>query len=209
MPLINFSTEYSELMPGQNFIAIAQIRNPSKIYELTDIKATLTSPDNNDVEQKLAKLMPNESYAIISSTLAAPKNLDSANKTIELNLKIDYKFNGIAKSTSKSLALKLKQGNAAAGNITAKENTQNTAEANIKNTSTNANLGNQTNKTITAKIENPKQQFFNSKVLLYGIAALAVFFAVLFIINRIRKRKKPDTSLEKKALSEISEVINK
>jgi len=208
-PLINLTAEHTELAPGQNFIVVAQLRNPSKIYELTDIKAKLTSPDNSDVEQKLNKLMPNEQYTIISSTLTAPKNLDLANNNILLNLTIDYKFNDIAKSTSSSLALKLKSGNATIGNITTKENVQSNAETNIKNTSTEVSLGNKTTKTTETKIENPKPQFLNRNVLVYGIEAFVVFFIAAFIISRIRKRKKPDTSLEEKALSEIKEVINK
>ena len=209
MPLINISAEYNELMPGQNFIVFAQIKNPSKIYELTDIKATLKSPDSNDVEQKLNKLAPGEPYTILSSTLTAPKNLDSpANKTIQLNLSIDYKFNGIAKSTSKSLALKLKPGSTAAGSITIRENTQNTKETKTNGTSAEYNLSNKNNP-IAIKIENQKPPFFNSKTLSYGIAALAVFFIAIFVINKMRKRKKPDTSVEEKALSEISEAINK
>ena len=210
VPLINLTSEYNELMPGQEFIVTAELRNPSRIYELTGIKATLTAPDNSDVGQKLDKLAPNESYTMISSTLTAPKNPDSpANKTVQLNLSIDYKFNGIAKSTTKSLALKLKPGNAAAGSITAKENVQSAKGAKTNGTSAaEAESGNKTN-SIETKIENPKPQFFNNKILLYGIAAAAVFFAVIFVISRIRKRKKPYGDLEKKALTEISEAVNK
>ena len=206
-PLINLSAEYMELVPGQNFIVLAQLRNPSKIYELTDIKATLTAPDNNDIVQKLNKLMPNEVSTIISSTLIAPKNLDLANNNILLNLTIDYKFNDIAKSISSSLALKLKSGNTTTGNITKKENTQ-SSPIKTNGTFVQSNLSNNS-KTVSTKIENPKPQFLNRNVLVYGIAAFVVFLIAIFIINRIRKRKKPDTSLEEKALSEIKEKLDK
>ncbi len=95
-PIINLSTEYNELMPGEKFIVTAQIRNPSKVYELTNVKARLNAPYNNEIVQSVNKLLPNESYTIISSTLALPKDIVAY--TLNLNLSIEYAFNGLTKS---------------------------------------------------------------------------------------------------------------
>lgn len=75
------------------------------------------------------------------------------------------------------------------------------------------------NKTSEAKLESEnktieqvtvtdaqKPKLFNKNILLLSIIIFAAFLAVLFIINRIRKRKKVYTEVEEKALKEISEA---
>ena len=110
-PSVYFKTEYAEVFPGQKFIVIAKIKNPSRIYGITDIKARLESPYNDDVEEKLASLMPSEYYYIISNTLIIPKDanmgFELGNKTINLNLNLEYKSNGATKYLNKSLEVKI------------------------------------------------------------------------------------------------------
>jgi len=206
-PLINI-TSGSEPGYGQEFIIVAKVRNPSQFYELSNLNARLTSPNNNAVEQQLKKLAPNESAVIISSTLSAPKKDDISTDTIQLNLSIDYIFNNIQESAGKSLVIKLKSGNASQSNAAIKENVQAPETETKEPASATANLSKK-NEPAAAKPEKPKLPFLSRNALVYAIAALAVFFIVFFIINRIRKLKKPGTSLEQKALSEISEVLEK
>ncbi len=205
-PLINIILG-SEPEYGQEFIVIAKITNPSKFYELSDLKARLASQNNNLVEQQLKKLAPNESTVIISSTLSAPKKEDIQTDTMQINLSIDYVFNDVQKSASKSLALKLKSGNAAQSNATAiKENVQNPPTKIKEETLATANLS-KNKESAAVKIEKPKMQFLSRNALMYGMAALAAFFIVFFIIAGVRKRKKFDRNLEEKALTEIKEAL--
>ena len=115
-PLVSFNTEYKELVPGQKFIVVAKIKNPSRIYAIYDIRARLAFPYNKGIEEKLAKLMPNDYYYIISNTLAIPKEAESelgfGNKTIRLDFNIEYKSNGVAKSFNKQLEFKIIPGQA-------------------------------------------------------------------------------------------------
>ncbi|MBI3026498.1 hypothetical protein HYY70_00140 [Candidatus Woesearchaeota archaeon] len=107
----NFSSEYTEITPGQDFIVVAKISNPSKFQEFTNVKAKLTAPFNHQAQQNLTKLSSGESYTIINSTLSMPKDLGLEpleNNTIKINLSIEYNFAGISKTTTKDLELKIK-----------------------------------------------------------------------------------------------------
>lgn len=105
-PIINFSSELAELTPGKNFIVIAKIKNPSKIHSLADIEAKLNAPFNDEIVRNLDKLLPNESYTIISNVLSLPRTIPAMDK-FTTNLEISYDFYGI-KSINKSIDLKVK-----------------------------------------------------------------------------------------------------
>ena len=205
-PIINFSTEYNEVSQGQEFIVAVKVRNPSRIYELTDIKARLNAPYNNEIEQNLDKLIPKESYAIISNTLIAPKNSDTPNGTIKLEFNIEYKFDGTAKSLNKSLELKLKPANGTSNLSTAaKTNIQSPPE--IKTTA-EPKLLNKTSGQAEAKTEMPKSGFFNNKIMLFGAVIFAVFLIIVIIINKIRKKEATAFGKEKEqaATQEAEEI---
>ena len=197
IPIINFSAEYVEIAPTQKFIVLAKIKNPSEIHEITDIKARLYAPYNNEITQSLNKLLPNETYSIISNTLTIPENSDilfqSGNKSIKLNLSIEYKINDVVNSLNKSLEFK------------------------IRVNSTNTNVPQQTQsidkstKKASGITEKLKSALLNKDALIIAAGILTTFFSILFIINRIKKRKKyDDNKLEKDAaLKELQENILK
>lgn len=106
-PIINFTASHAELAPGQEFIAYAKLRNPSKVHELTDLKAALTSAYHSQITAGLNKLAPNESSFIISQTLILPK--DFTGSQIRLGLSLDYKFFGTLKSANASIEVQVKQ----------------------------------------------------------------------------------------------------
>ena len=105
-PIINLTSEYKEIREGGKFVILAKIKNPSFVYGIKGIKASLNVPYNFPVQRNLDVLQPNESYLIISNTFLAPLNKNVNELTVELN--IDYKdANGIAKTISKSIMLPL------------------------------------------------------------------------------------------------------
>ena len=210
-PIINLSSESYTLTPGQKFIVGAKLTNPSRIHQLTDIKAKLNVPYNDQVEQTLDKLLPGDFYSIISNTFIIPENsvIGDGNKTVMLNLTVEYKFYEAVKSLSKSLELKIKQANASSAAAT-KNLSQAAPETKPKDVAVSkTQSGNKTKIEVTAITEKQKQSFFNKNVIVLITSIFITFILVVFIINRIRKRKKTDTNLEEKALNEISDAINK
>ena len=210
-PVINLSTDSAEVTPGEKFIVSAQIRNPSKIYELTNIKAKLSAPYNNDAEQNLNKLMPGDSYSIISSTLSIPKSsIEELDKTIKLNLNVEYNFNDVIKSINKSVELKIKSLNATTSNATIrKDSAQNSNEAKINQTaSIESNVSNKPN-VIETKIEQPKPTFFTKENLVIIASVFLTLLVVTFIIIKIGKRKKGIEQLKEKVVKDLEEELNK
>ncbi|MBI2652388.1 hypothetical protein HYX00_02880 [Candidatus Woesearchaeota archaeon] len=212
-PLVNLSLEYAEVTTGQKFIVIAKLKNPSRVHALTDIKARLNSSYNDLIEQKLGNLMPNETYPIISNTLIAPKEIDfeTGNKTISINLSIEYNFYGVIKSLNKSLELKLKQANTTIWNTstTTKTDVQNPQETKTDGVPLESNLSNKTSQLVETKIEKPKQRLSNKELLLFGGVAFATFLIVFFIIYRVRKKRKKKKELEEMITKDISGILNK
>ncbi len=195
-PMLNFSTEYSELAPGQEFIALARISNPSSITELSDIKATLNFPFNDVIQQSLSKLLPKESYTIISNTLAMPK-LDSGfdfKSNIPLELKIEYKFRDDIKYINKSLELKIKQGtlNIEAINETSIKDTKKITpnlETNVTSQIKTA-PANETKSPVTIVESNKKSGIFERQSLVIGGSILAILIVITFIISKIKSKGK-------------------
>ena len=194
-PIIDFTSESAEVSPGQKFVVIAKIKNPSLIYEMKDINADLYATYNNKTGQKLSKLNPGQEYAIINNTLTAPSNEDlakSGNKTIKLKLNIEYNSKNATKSLESTLELKIIQE---ASNKTA-------AVIETKNQSVN-----KTSEAFAIKDlpkQKPKQGFFNKEILFFIIMVLASFLVVFFVIINVKRRKKGGIDYEK-FLKEIEE----
>ena len=182
-PIIDFTSEYQELQLGQNFIVIVKLKNPSRFHELTGIKARLNAPYNKEIEQNLNKLMPNESYQIISNILNIPKNIDfanaTANGTILLKLAVEYKLKDSVKLINKSLELKIKQELANA-TTTEKEDSKAAQEA---KTELQPEAQSQAINKTESKI------VFNKQSLIIGSSIFAIVIAVTFVILKIRNRK--------------------
>ncbi|MBI2653652.1 hypothetical protein HYX02_02460 [Candidatus Woesearchaeota archaeon] len=201
-PVINFSTYNPEITPGEKFVVIAKIQNPSRFNEITDIQAKLTAPYSNEVVERLNKLKPNETYAIISNTLALPSDA-LFDKTIKLELCIEYKFFGVLKSINKTLEIKIKSTSEAIKPID---------ETKANTTAKNEPLElNKTEQTIATQApdnktsEEPQAQqlesqakrpdlvnidFLNKSNIRIIVAVLAIILLVPAIIVAIRKRKK-------------------
>lgn len=209
-PVINFTSEYSEVAPEQKFIVIAKLKNPSRVHKLTGIKVSLSAPYNSRIDEELDKLSPNESYTIISNTLAIPKNAEAdvkgENKTITLNLTVEYKFYEDVKSANKTLAIKIKQKSMNDTVAIASKGTP----LQPRETSTNKTSAiNPANNTIhvTIQPEKPKFEFFSLKMLLVGVVIFAIFLVVSVIINR--KRAKDSKEEEESAVKELQENLPK
>lgn len=191
-PIINFTAEYAELLPEQKYVVIAILKNPSKVHELTEIKAKLNAPYSNEIEQSLNKLMPNESYQIISNTLIAPKSselgVEAGNKTINLTLNVEYKFYGVAKSLNKFLELKIKQEQAKNVATTINE-TKVANETKANETVAESQSGNKTNEQVTTMPVKPKPKF-NKKNIFVGASIFITILLVTVVVIKIRKRKK-------------------
>lgn len=166
-PFINISSEYAEITPGQKFIVVASIKNPSKFHEITNIQADLSASYNESIKQNLDKLAPNETYSLFSHTLTAPQELQSSkslNQTITLNMSIGYYLGGAAKSLSKTLELRISN--------------------NLSKSDSNHKF--KTNQPIQT---NPENKLLNNKFLYFGIAAVTIIFTIAFSTAKIKKWK--------------------
>ncbi|MEK6983617.1 MAG: hypothetical protein AABX33_03515 [Nanoarchaeota archaeon] len=185
-PIVNFSAEYYEVEPGRDFIVVALINNPGRIRELTDIKATLNAPYNNEIKQSLVKLIPNETYSLISHTIKLPKNmqLEENNNTINLTLNIEYNFYGIIKSLNKSLALSIKPSSANAIDAPAPATqTTNLNVSQISEPADEASAG-------AIILNKPKTKgLLNKMNLLFGLLILMVLLLLFGIIKFQAKPK--------------------
>jgi len=203
-PIINLTSEFNELTPGQKFIVFAKLKNPSKVYDLKNIIAKLSAPYNNEIVQKLNKLMPNETYTIISNSLILPEEVGLSNVT--LNLEIYYTLEEVAKSSNKSLELKVKQEQITVER-TAPQPEQITATANATERPASAPSESNVTQQATTQTEMPKTEMVltfdetksklsNKKALYIGISILIAMFILAVIIYKIgqgRKGNKPTT----------------
>lgn len=194
---VNLSSEYAEVIPGQKFIVVAKLTNPSKFHKFTGIKAKLGIP-NGSIEQSLGELMPGKDYAIISNTLTAPSDASP----IKLSLSIEYSFEGKTRQLSKSIEIKVNQ--TSVSTTTIKDTAQAVQPANNESAAAEKQLINETVQPVAT--EKPKSS--SNKLVLFGSIAIAVFLVVLLIINRARKGKRRYGD-EKEALKEIQEKILK
>ena len=105
-PEIELISEYSQVNPGQKFIVVVNLKNPSRFFDLENIMAKLNVDYNNELSQTLSRLAKNQSYTIISSTFIAPQSLDSKDEALSINLVVDYSLDEIPKSINRSLELK-------------------------------------------------------------------------------------------------------
>lgn len=213
-PIIDLKSESYNLTPGQKFIIYAALKNPSMIYELTNIKATLNAPFNSEVQQNLDKLLPNESYSIISNTLVAPKSFDELNGKFSVNLIVEYKFEDNTKTTKKSLELSFKLLNFTS-------NSTSNATIPIQNliqtpniTKTNATVSNvswPSDKTEEIHVKNPKKPLPYKEIVLLSVVILAALLIITIVINRARKKKNEykivkENKTEKELESEIEQI---
>ncbi len=195
-PMVSFNTDYKELVPGQKFIVVARIKNPSRIYGITDIKAKLTAPYNNEIEEKLGKLMPNDYYYIISNTLIIPKDVESelgsGDKPIKLNLNVEYKFNGITKSFNKQLEFKIIHKPA--------DSAQTAASLPLKTTQANPpeQYTGDKSQSSAAPEESVILSLLNKKEVVISALAFDAFWFIFAVIIVMRIKKEVGKSFEKK-----------
>jgi len=210
-PVVIITSEYPEVMIGQKFIVVVNLKNPSKIYSLSAIEATLIVPNNNNIVQKLDKLDPGQSYPIISNILTSPNSSSGLDK-LKLDLSIKYSFNGFVSYLNSSSEVKLKQEQ----QTTTNTETQAPAAEENKSviTSVSESIGNQTEaiSTIVQEIitTKPRIDFSDKRVIIFAavIFTLIVIIPVsIFIIKRAMKNKKE--MAQEKFVQEEIENINK
>ena len=209
-PLINMTVYPENATSGGSFVVLVKIKNPSRISDITGIKAKLEVSYNGDVIQNMDKLKANQSYVILSNTFAVPKKEDLShdlNNNINLNLNIYYDNiygNKAVAGLNKSLIITdiepIKQQNKTEqSNITSQNKTMQVNEAtepennhNLNNNLTNILPSSSTTTTINKPIiidkEAQKLSLFDKNNLIITSVFIIVFIA-LFIIYHIRKKK--------------------
>ncbi len=205
-PNVEFISEFLEVKPDQKFIVAAKLSNPSKIYELTDIEATLNAPPSDKVIRTLSKLLPNQNYTIISSILTAPQD------SFKLDLSIKYTFNGAANYVNSSSEIKVKQEQE---NISVETTTETPSIETISEQNETQTQINETIEEVTDVIQDiittkPKIDFSDKRVLVFiGIISILVFVLPISIIIIRRSIKKKKEEAQQKAIQEELENINK
>lgn len=189
-PAITISPEYIQLPLGKNFIVGVNIKNPSSISDLTDIKAALNVQNNNAVQQSLGKLAPGDSYQIISSTFVGPKDIDSGQKSIKLEVSVHYTLNGIIKSANSSLDLAINNSYTKPSTPVINSSSQSTPAQNTPGNSTSDNVASIIKESVAP--QTIKSNFLNKKSLLVVVILFIVLFIVpvtVFIIKRAKAKR--------------------
>ncbi len=209
-PAIDLIAEYPEVRPGQKFIVFVKLNNPSRIYDLTNIKSRLNVPFNKEIIQNLAKLAPNQSYTIISNIFIAPEHLDPQKTTLDLELVVEYYIKDIPKSINKSLALKIGQTAGIATPVNQSQVSITDAQIQQPLQQPAENQPQQTPEKQTQIIEEklPAKKFkidFSNKKLRLFVGFIFVFiFIVPVVVYYIKKGKKPpiqqQTTLQKQQI---------
>ncbi len=200
-PEIDLISEYPQVNPGQKFIVLVKLKNPSRIYDLTSIKASLNVPYNNEVVQSISKLAKNQSYTIISNTFIAPDSKEA--DTLNINLVIEYSLKEIPKTINKSLVVKIgspiPQQSAVSEPQPAANQSETTTETQTAPVAQQAAASNQSQQesALTEIIEeniftNRFKVDFSDKMLWIFIGVIFVLIFILPItVYFIKKGKKP------------------
>ena len=207
----NLSADYQEIAPGQKFIVSVDLKNPSRIYDFTDIKANLHAPYNGRIQQSLDKLLAGSAYSIISSTLLLPKDIDlSSANTFKINLTINYKLNDVQKSSNQSLEIKIKPkpnpnpaeaANAARPEIPSAPNTKGNEQKPAINNTKPAS-GNNTGKSnfFASKLNSNLSKKFLMAFM--GVLAVIVLAVIIYKARKRWKGKASSANLQEKSLEE-------
>ncbi len=184
-PVVNFSSEHFDVVPGQEFLVFARITNPSFFTALTDIKATLTTPDEVIV-QSLDSLTPKDNYLIMNKELIAPRT-ELQNETIQLKLTLSYKFSDYYSYINRSISIIIKNNINTTSNATKIE-----AKPQQKLNTTNESKPSDSSKPPAQTIPpvGKKSIIFTRENLIIGSSIFAIFLAITFIISKIRNRSK-------------------
>ncbi len=219
-PEITITPEYNELSPGQKFIVVVKLRNPSLAYTINNINASLNVPSNNEIKESLDKLMPNSTYTIISRNFFAPAAGFETESAFKLSFGLLYDFDGSVDSLNESLSLKLKPANNTIADVPTipAENTTSIINATINETKAESKaLEPSSNNTLAAiSNEKPKPGFIElaiSKIidieyLSLAVMLIVVLLAIAWIAHKIRK-KRASKALEKKLFEELKENLPK
>ena len=89
--------------PNEKVIFIADIKNPSRRHDFTELKAELASEFIEPIVNELKTLKSNQSYRILSNTMVAPGDIDK--KQYSLNFKLLYSLDDKISETSKNISL--------------------------------------------------------------------------------------------------------
>jgi hypothetical protein len=96
-PEISFIVDPKTATPGQKVTVVANTRNPSRIFELESLAASIVSKTQSPVSVQLASLKQNETYPMISNSIILPSD---AYDNYTLEVQIDYTVNGRKKQAS-------------------------------------------------------------------------------------------------------------
>jgi len=188
-PTIKLNSESDELLPGQKFNVNATIRNPSKLYQLTNIKANLSAPYNQAIVQNLTRLVPNDVYTI-NSTFTLPSPPVPLPEKISIRLNLKYNFNEIPNSLDKYLELKISKSlngsnltNEIIENITQSAK-QGVNELATQNNRTNANLTASQGSNSTSQETTTTEVFYEkSNILSWILISISIF--IFFIVSTV------------------------
>ena len=203
-PVVELIPEYNSIVPGQKFIVVAKISNPSRRYGFTKITSRLNVPFNAEISQQIDKLAPNQSYVMISRVFSLPYDAELQSNELKISMDTDYKLNDLPKSAQSSIYIKI-------NNIEFDKSANETAPEPIAepeiNPEFNASLSQETSaesSTEPAKqpdsaqspldssisVDFSKPDFSSPKIWIIAATVFVILFMVPFFIYRIRKKKQ-------------------
>ena len=200
-PIIELIPEYNSIVPGQKFIVVVKLSNPSRKYYFTQITSRLDVPFSDEITQKLEKLAPNQSYVIISKVFLLPMDSELQGNELKITMNTEYTLGEASKLINASVNIAV---NRTEKGSSAPESTPDLNEVAEKNPEFNeaqqqANAEPKTDSSQSAETQTPleiKDSITSAKT---GLSTpkiwiiLASIFALLFVVPALvynaRKKK--------------------
>src|SRR3989344_2480741 len=203
-PVVELIPEYNSIVPGQKFIVVAKISNPSRKYDFTGITSRLDVPFNAEISQQIDKLAPNQSYVMISRVFSLPYDSELQNNELKISFQTDYNLNDIPKSAQSSTSIKV--NNIEFDKSANETATEPVAEPEI-NPEFNASLSQETSSESSTEpaaqpdsaqslldssisVDFSKPDFSSPKIWIIASTVFVILFLIPFFIYRIRKKKQ-------------------
>ena len=199
-PIIELIPEYNSIVPGQKFIVVVKLSNPSRKYYFTQITSRLDVPFSDEITQKLEKLAPNQSYVIISKVFLLPMDSELQGNELKITMNTEYTLGEASKLINASVNIAV---NRTEKGSSAPESTPDLNEVAEKNPEFNeaqqqANAEPKTDSSQSAETQTPleikdsitsaRTGFSSPKIWVILASIFALLFVVPALIYNARKK---------------------
>ena len=199
-PIADIIPEYNAIVPGQKFIIVAKLSNPSRKYSFTQITSRLDVPFSDEIVQKLDRLAPNQSYVMISKVFLLPMDAELQGEELKITMNTEYTLGEVSKLINASVDIAVNRtlnSNSAPEspdlNEVAKKNPEFNEAQQQASTEPEADSAKpaeaQAPLEIKDSIDSAKTDFSSPKIWIILASIFALIFVVPALIYSARKKK--------------------